>query len=69
MGIPDTILFRNTDGALKLFEIGRLCEHPPEAESIAMANGLVNSAPLIIGIAALWHAANSQSMFTASPGL
>ena len=51
MGIPDSILFEDTDEALRLFDIGGLCEPPPSEASIAMANGLVNSAPLIIGIA------------------
>ncbi len=47
MGIPETILFRDEEEALKLFEIGNLCEPEPGIESIAMANSLVNSAPLL----------------------
>ena len=50
MGIPETILFRDEQDALKLFEIGLLCEPPPELESIVMANSLINSSPLIIGV-------------------
>ena len=50
MGIPETILFRDEQDALRLFEIGLLCEPPPEVESIVMANSLINSAPLITGV-------------------
>lgn len=47
MGIPETILFRDEAEALKLFEVGGMCEPEPGIESIAMANSLVNSAPLL----------------------
>ncbi len=50
MGIPETILFRDEEEALRLFEIGTVCEPEPNIEAIAMASSLVNSAPLIIGI-------------------
>ena len=50
MGIPETILFRDEKEALKLFKVGGVCEPPPDIESIAMANALINSAPLIVGI-------------------
>ena len=50
MGIPETILFRDEADALRLFEIGLMCEPPPEVESIVMANSLINSAPLITGV-------------------
>ena len=35
---------------MHIFRIGGLCEPRPELESIVMANSLVNSAPLVIGI-------------------
>ena len=50
MGIPETILFTDENEALRLFEIGYLCEPTPDQSSIAMANCLVNSAPLVAGI-------------------
>ena len=50
MGIPETILYRNEEHALRIFEIGGMCEPSPSLESVAMANSLVNSAPLVIGI-------------------
>lgn len=50
MGIPETILFKDEEEALKIFAIGGMCEPDPQFESIAMANSLINSAPLVIGI-------------------
>ncbi len=50
MGIPESILYRNEEEALKLFEVGYLCEPEPDYESISMANSLINSAPLVAGI-------------------
>ena len=50
MGIPETILLHDEDDALNLFKIGYLCEPLPSESSIAMANCLVNSAPLVAGI-------------------
>ncbi len=50
MGIPESILMRDEQEALRLFDIGRMCEPEPGMESIAMANSLIQSAPLVIGI-------------------
>ncbi len=50
MGIPESILYQDEERALKIFEIGGICEPPASLESIVMANALVNSAPLVIGI-------------------
>ena len=50
MGIPETILFRDGDEALNLYDIGLMCEPDSPMESIVMAHSLVNSAPLIAGI-------------------
>jgi hypothetical protein len=43
-------LFRTEAEALRLHEIGSRCEPPPDLESIVLANGLINSAPLVAGI-------------------
>lgn len=51
MGIPESILFRDGTEALKLYDVGLACEPDPSLESVAMANSLVNSAPLIAGAA------------------
>ena len=50
MGIPDTILFRDEKEALKLYDVGLMCEPDTPDESIMMANSLVQSAPLIAGV-------------------
>ena len=50
MGIPESILFHDEADALRLFEIGGKCEPEPGASSLVLANSLVNSAPLVVGI-------------------
>ena len=50
MGIPETILFHDADEALKLYDIGLMCEPDSSTESVVMAHSLVNSAPLIAGV-------------------
>ena len=50
MGIPKTLLPRNEAEALWLFEIGSICEPPPDFESIIMANSLINAAPAVLGV-------------------
>ena len=50
MGIPDQMLFKEEDDALELFEIGTLCEPLPGPTSRVLANSLINSAPLVVGI-------------------
>ena len=49
MGIPETILFRDADEALKLWRISLMCEPDAPIESVVMAHSLINSAPLIAG--------------------
>ena len=50
MGVPESILYTDEEDALRLFDIGGLCEPPIQMESIAMANSLINAAPLIAGV-------------------
>ncbi len=50
MGIPETILFHDGAEALKLYDVGLMCEPSTELESVVMAHSLVNSAPLIAGV-------------------
>ncbi len=50
MGIPESILYEDESHALRIFEIGGICEPSPGAESTALAHSLVQSAPLIAGI-------------------
>ncbi len=50
MGIPEAILFRDEEEALKLYDIGLMFEPDAPIESVVMAHSLVNSAPLIAGM-------------------
>jgi hypothetical protein len=50
MGIPPAMLFKDEEDALRIFEVGGMCEPPPPVESVVLANSLVNSAPLVAGI-------------------
>lgn len=51
MGVGPALLFADETEALRLQSIGALCEPPPTLESIILANGLINSAPIVAGIA------------------
>ncbi len=50
MGIPDPLLPNDEKQALRTFEIGSMCEPPPDFESIIMANSLINAAPRVLGV-------------------
>ena len=50
MGIPDALIPKDENEAAKLFQIGKICEPPPDFESIIMANALINAAPQVLGV-------------------
>ena len=50
MGIPETILFQDEEEALRLYDIGLMCEPDSPIESVVMAHSLINLAPLITGM-------------------
>ena len=50
MGIPDTILYKNTAEAEKIYKIGHMCEPPVDADSITVANALLQAIPSVAGI-------------------
>jgi len=50
MGIPEEILFHDEASALRAFRVGAMCEPPADDDAIIMANSIVNSAPVIIGV-------------------
>ncbi len=50
VGVHPDLLCATQDEALRFHRIGALCEPAPDIESILVANGLVNSAPIIVGI-------------------
>ena len=47
MGIPETILYQTGAEAEKTSRIGYLCEPPPDADSIAVANLLIKAIPAV----------------------
>ncbi len=50
MGVPETILFNSEEEAVRLKEIGNLCEPQPAKESISLAHGTIGVVPELIGI-------------------
>ena len=50
IGIPETILFHDESEALRLFDIGVMCEPPPGEEAIVMANSMINTGPLLLDV-------------------
>ena len=50
MGIPETILYTNEAEAIKIRKIGYMCEPPPDTDSVAVANMLIQSIPSVAGI-------------------
>ena len=59
MGIPETILYTTGAEAKKIYEIAYLCEPAPDADSIAMANGLIQAIP---GVAEVTDPAEIRSV-------
>ncbi len=50
MGVPAAVLYADEADALRWYAIGSVCEPPPTANAIIMANALINSAPLVAWI-------------------
>ena len=50
MGIPEEIIFDDEAAAMRAFEVGAMCEPPADYDAIIMANSIVNSAPVIVGV-------------------
>ena len=50
LGIPDAIMFDDEASAVRAFKIGSLFEPPPDDYGIIMANCLLNSVPLVLGV-------------------
>lgn len=50
LGIPQEVIFRDEAGALSNFDVAKLCEPPPGDDAIIMANSIINSAPIVIGV-------------------
>ena len=50
MGIPETILYTNGEEAEKIYKIGYMCEPPPDADSITVANMLIQAIPSVADV-------------------
>ena len=50
MGIPETVLYTTGAEAEEMYKIGYLCEPPPDADSVAVANLLVQSIPKVADV-------------------
>ena len=50
MGIPDSILYADGEEAESIYTVGFLCEPPPDADSVEVANALIKSIPSVAGI-------------------
>ena len=50
MGIPETILYANTEEAEKIYKIGYMCEPRADPDSIAVANMLIKAIPTVADI-------------------
>ena len=49
MGIPETILYTNPADAEEMYKMSYLCEPEADADSIAVANGLIQGHPVGCG--------------------
>ena len=50
MGVPESIMFHDQASAHRAFRIAAMCEPPPDDDAIIMANSIVNSAPILLGV-------------------
>ena len=50
MGIPETILYRDGPEADRIYQMGRMCEPPPDRDSAEMANALIGAVPGVVDI-------------------
>ena len=50
MGIPESILYTDSADAEKMYMIGYMCEPPPDADSVTVANMLIKAIPSVADI-------------------
>ena len=50
MGIPETILYTTGAEAQEMYKMGYMCEPAPDADSIAVANGLIQAIPSVADV-------------------
>lgn len=49
LGVPDTLLFTDEAEARRIYEIGHLCEPPPDADALSVANAVFKAIPEMAG--------------------
>ena len=50
MGIPESVLYASAADAERIYKISYLCEPPPDADSIAVANMLIQAIPAVADV-------------------
>ena len=50
MGIPESILYTDGAAAERIYKIGYMCEPPPDPDSVAVANMLIQAIPSVADI-------------------
>ncbi len=50
LGVPEAILFKNEKEARKIYEIGHLCEPPPDDDAVGVANAVFKAIPAMAGL-------------------
>ena len=50
MGIPESILYKTGAEAREIYKIAYMCEPAPDADSIAVANGLIQAIPGVVDV-------------------
>ena len=50
LGVPESILFTNEEEARRLYEIGHMCEPPPDEDSSNVANTVFKAIPAMSGL-------------------
>ena len=50
MGIPESILYTDGAAAESIYKIGYMCEPPPDPDSVAVANMLIQAIPSVADV-------------------
>ena len=50
LGVPESLLYRTEDEALRIRKIARACEIPPGEKAIAVAHGYINTVPELLDV-------------------
>ena len=50
LGVPETILFTSEAEARRIYEIGHLCEPPPDDDAVSLANSVFKVIPAMAGV-------------------